>query len=73
MFLNGRREFLVSDNKVRELIELVEIQGATIRTGKNAHYKVYHPNGKMVTVSATPKHGDYRKVRADLRRAGFQL
>jgi len=65
----------VRDDKLRELIALVQERGWRVEIGGGTHVKFYTPLGRYVTSCTTTYTGarSYYEVRSKLRRAGLEV
>jgi len=56
-------------NEIKKLVRKLEKQGWAARLTGSGHYRVTHPEGKSVTIAATPRNErGIWNARADLRR-----
>lgn len=62
---------------VKDIIKKCQEKGFRIRQGRRMHYKVYLPNGNMITISSTASFGKgshtLDKIYQDFKRNGFPL
>lgn len=58
---------------VQQLLKKLRSQGFRTRFGGSGHYRVTSPDGRTVTMAATPRSSSLIKARADLRRIGARL
>lgn len=63
----------MSRKEVAKILGELDRQGFTAKMGGSGHWKIYNPQGRLITVlPATPSdHRGLRNAIAVLRRAGF--